>query len=344
MQSALAGKQRIDWVDYAKGFCIVMVVTMHSTFGVEQAAGAVSWMHAVSDFTKPFRMPDFFLISGLFLARAIDRDWTSYLDRRVWHFVYFYVLWLTIQIGFKAPGLAGEVGALGLVQLYLHSFIDPFGTLWFIYLLPVFFVVTKLVRRVPPLLVFLAGVALETAQIHSGNTLVDEFAARFVYFYAGYWLCTHFFVLARIVQQHPRIAIAALLVWAPFNGLMVVSGFAFSPGLSLLMGFVGAAAVIALAALFSKVRFLDILRYAGEHSITIYLAFFLPMAATRYVLLKTGIIPDLGTVALIVTLFAIAGPLVLRLLVRNTPLFFLFERPAWLHFDRPRHPTLQPAE
>jgi len=344
MQSALAGKQRIDWVDYAKGFCIVMVVTMHSTFGVEQAAGAVSWLHAVSDFTKPFRMPDFFLISGLFLARAIDRDWTSYLDRRVWHFVYFYVLWLTIQIGFKAPGLAGEVGALGLVQLYLYSFIDPFGTLWFIYLLPVFFVVTKLVRRVPPLLVFLAGVALETAQIHSGNTLVDEFAARFVYFYAGYWLCTHFFVLARIVQQHPRIAIAALLVWAPFNGLMVVSGFAFSPGLSLLMGFVGAAAVIALAALFSKVRFLDILRYAGEHSITIYLAFFLPMAATRYVLLKTGIIPDLGTVAMIVTLFAIAGPLVLRLLVRNTPLFFLFERPAWLHFDRPRHPTLQPAE
>ena len=64
-------------------------------------------MHAISDFAKPFRMPDFFLISGLFLARAIDRDWTTYLDRRVWHFVYFYVLWLTIQIGFKAPGLAG---------------------------------------------------------------------------------------------------------------------------------------------------------------------------------------------------------------------------------------------
>ena len=344
MQSALAGKQRIDWVDYAKGFCIVMVVTMHSTFGVEQAAGAVSWMHAVSDFTKPFRMPDFFLISGLFLARAIDRDWTSYLDRRGWHFVYFYVLWLAIQIGFKAPGLAGEVGALGLVQLYLHSFIDPFGTLWFIYLLPVFFVVTKLVRRVPPLLVFLAGVVLETAQIHSGNTLVDEFAARFVYFYAGYWLCTHFFALARTVQQHPKIAIAALLVWAPFNGLMVASGLAFVPGLSLVMGFAGAAAVIALAALLCKVRFLDVLRYAGEHSITIYLAFFLPMAATRYVLLKTGIIPDLGTVALIVTVFAIAGPLLLRLLVRNTPLFFLFERPAWLHFDRPRRPTLQPAE
>ena len=37
-------------------------------------------------------MPDFFLISGLFLSRAIDRDWHDYLDRKVWHFAYFYVL------------------------------------------------------------------------------------------------------------------------------------------------------------------------------------------------------------------------------------------------------------
>ena len=28
-------------------------------------------------------------------------------------------------------------------SLYLESFIEPFGTLWFIYLLPVFFVITK---------------------------------------------------------------------------------------------------------------------------------------------------------------------------------------------------------
>ena len=30
-----AQTSRIDWVDYAKGFCIVMVVMMHSTLGVE---------------------------------------------------------------------------------------------------------------------------------------------------------------------------------------------------------------------------------------------------------------------------------------------------------------------
>src|SRR6266536_5096096 len=112
------GAARVDWVDYAKGFCIIMVVMMHSTLGVEKAADAEGWMHAFVAFAKPFRMPDFFMISGLFLARVIDRDWRTYLDRKVVHFVYFYVLWVTIQFAFKAPGLAAEQGALGVAKFY----------------------------------------------------------------------------------------------------------------------------------------------------------------------------------------------------------------------------------
>ena len=100
-----AGAPRVDWVDYAKGFCIIMVVMMHSTLGVEAAAGQDKLDGHLVAFAKPFRMPDFFLISGLFLARVIDRDWRTYLDRKVVHFAYFYVLWVTIQFAFKAPGL-----------------------------------------------------------------------------------------------------------------------------------------------------------------------------------------------------------------------------------------------
>ena len=137
---------RIDWVDYAKGICIVMVVMMHSVLGVEAAAGQTGFMHVFVAFARPFRMPDFFLISGLFLSVVIDRDWRTDLDRKVVHFAYFYVLWVTIQFGFKAPAFAAESGWTHVGMLYLESFIEPFGTLWFIYLLPVFFVVTKAVR------------------------------------------------------------------------------------------------------------------------------------------------------------------------------------------------------
>ena len=73
------------------------------------------------------------------------------------------------------------------------------------------------------------------------------------------------------------------------------------------LGFVGAAAVVVVAALMARSDVFQPLRYCGQNSIVIYLAFFLPMAATRIALLKTGIIADLGTISLLVTAAASSG-------------------------------------
>ncbi len=227
---------RIDWVDYAKGICIVMVVMMHSVLGVEKAAGDTGFMHAFVMFAKPFRMPDFFLISGLFLAVVIDRDWRTYLDRKVVHFAYFYVLWMTIQFGFKAPGFAAEIGWRHVGLLYLESFIEPFGTLWFIYLLPIFFVVTKLSRGIPPLAIWVVAAALEMAHIATGWTVIDEFCARFVYFYSGYLFASYVFALSDRSRANPALALIGLALWALVNGGLVISGFSQWPLISLALG------------------------------------------------------------------------------------------------------------
>jgi uncharacterized membrane protein YcfT len=339
-----AGAARVDWVDYAKGFCIVMVVMMHSTLGVEQAAGQQSWMGHLVAFAKPFRMPDFFLISGLFLARVIDRDWRTYLDRKVVHFAYFYLLWVTIQFAFKAPGFAAEHGALGVVKLYAEAFIEPFGTLWFIYLLPICFVVTKLTRGVPVIIIWLIAAALEIAPIATGWTVIDEFAARFVYFYTGYVLATRIFRIAAGAQARPMLAAYALVAWALLNGFYVFSGLTDRPFVSLTLGLIGAAAVVSVSALMAKSDVFAPLRWLGRNSIVVYLAFFLGMAASRSVLLKTALVPDLGTVALLVTASGIAVAVALFWAVRGTPLRFLFERPAWARLQSKPKYALQPAE
>jgi uncharacterized membrane protein YcfT len=102
--------------------------------------------------------------------------------------------------------------------------------------------------------------------------------------------------------------------------------------------------VVTVAALMANSHLFQALRYCGRNSIVIYLAFFLPMATTRAVLLKTGIIPDLGTVSLIVTTAGVIGALVWYWAVRGTPLRVLFERPAWAKLKPARGPVLQPAE
>jgi uncharacterized membrane protein YcfT len=335
---------RIAWVDYAKGICIVMVVMMHSTLGVGIAAGGEGFLHYLVAFAKPFRMPDFFLISGLFLSRVIDRDWRTYLDRKVVHFAYFYVLWMTIQFVFKAPGLATEHGAAATLQLYALSFIEPFGTLWFIYLLPIFFVVTRLTRGVPALIIWLIGAALQTAHIETGWMVIDEFAARFVYFYTGYWIASFVFAMADDVQIKPAIAIVWLLLWGTLNALLVFGGYAELPGISLALGILGAGAIVTLGALLAQTRLFDFLRYCGQNSIVIYLSFFLFMAGTRVALLKTGIIADIGVMSVIVTAAGVIGPLLLFWTVRHTPLRFLFERPERFWLTPKQRLVLQPAE
>ena len=60
------------------------------------------------------------------------------------------------------------------------------------------------------------------------------------------------------------------------------------------------------------------------------------MAVSRTILLKTGIIPDLGTVSLLVTLAGIFGPIVLYAFIQWTGCGkFLFERPDWARIDGP---------
>ena len=336
---------RVDWVDYAKGICIVMVVMMHSVLGVEKAAGETGFMHVLVAFAKPFRMPDFFLISGLFLSVVIDRDWRTYLDRKVVHFAYFYVLWVTIQFGFKAPSFAAEAGWRHVGFLYLESFIEPFGTLWFIYLLPVFFVVTKLTRNVPPLAIWSAAAALEMMHIATGWTVVDEFCSRFVYFYSGYWFAVIVFALSDRARARPWLAIAALVLWALVNGALVEFGYSEWPLVSLALGLAGAGAIIVTGTLLARAHWLNVLRYCGEHSIVIYLAFFLPMAVTRTLLLKTGMVTDIGTISLLVTVAGVAGAIVIWRLARLLRADFLFERPAafWIAPKKPA-PVLQAAE
>jgi uncharacterized membrane protein YcfT len=302
-------------------------------------------MHAAVAFAKPFRMPDFFLISGLFLPLVIDRDWRTYLDRKVVHFAYFYVLWVTIQFGFKAPSFAAETSWGHVGFLYLESFIEPFGTLWFIYLLPVFFVVIKLTRRVPPPLVWGVAALLESAHISTGWTVIDEFCARFVYIYSGYLFARAVFALSNRARAHPALALAVLAVWALSNASLVALGISEWPIVSLMLGLSGACAIVTFGTLLARAHWLNFLRFCGQHSIVIYLAFFLPMASTRTLLLKTGLIHDIGTVSLIVTIVGVIGAVAIWRIALAARANFLFERPdAFWIAPKKAGPMLQPAE
>ncbi len=323
-----SGASRIDWIDYAKGISIILVVMMHSTLGVEAALEAKGALRLIVDFAAPFRVPAFFLMSGLLLSRTIKQPWPVYLDRKVLHFAYFYLLWLAIncviKFGFRGPGVTlGE---------FLFGLVEPFGTLWFIYILPFFFVVTKLAQRWPAIL-FSVALALNLLAPHTGWSAIDEFSSRFVFFVAGYLGVRYAMALADRAGANRWTTAFGLAIVAGLAGLIFLSGWALwksSPAL-LVLASAGSAAVIAVSSLLAQGKLLDSVRLCGQNSLTIYLAFFLPMAAAREAIVR--FIPAIGPTAasVIVTLAALVLPLVMERVTRGTRLSFLFHRPARFH-------------
>jgi uncharacterized membrane protein YcfT len=337
---------RVVWFDYAKGICIILVVMMHSTLGVGNAMGSDGFMHWLVAFAKPFRMPDFYLLSGLFLFRVIDRDWRTYLDRKVVHFGYFYVLWLVILMTVKqAPLLISDPA--GWLGAFAHAFVGPNPNLWFIYVLPLFFVVTKLARTigVPNWALWLAAAAMQTFPMHTGWEAIDDYGAYyFVFFLTGYMLAPKVFKLAAWARENVGLALIGLSGWFVFNCVIAfepanldgIETMAQVPVLRIAFGLIGAIAVVTIASLLSRLDAARFIRYAGRNSIVLYVSFVLPMAATRIALVKTGVIEDVGVVSLIVTAVAVAMPLLLHAAVRNTWARFLYERPERLKLERRR--------
>ncbi len=347
--SRAAVKRRIDWVDYAKGLSLIMVIMLHSSLGVQKALGDCTWFAYIVEWARPFRIPAFFLLSGLFLARRIDWPWRDFLDRRVVHFAWFYLVWMHIAILAALPFMLPEVGVAGAWKEYLLSYVDPYSHLWFIYMLAIFAVVVKLVKNVPAWAVFSVAALLEILPVHTGWMVPDEFAARFVYFFAGYVAAPHVFRWAEEVRKASLpMLFALLLAWALMNAAMVftnlpdsswmalvtapgVEGVAKLPAISLALGFIGALAVVAMGVVMARLGgpLFGFVRLVGERSLVVYVAFFLFMAATRIVLVQVapGLGPDI--ISAIVLSVAVCGPLALHAIVRHTPLKYLFERPTF---------------
>jgi uncharacterized membrane protein YcfT len=336
--------ERLNWVDSAKGISIILVVMMYSVFNVGQDAEGVGLFHYVIGFATPFRMPEFFLISGLFLDQVLARNWKAYADRRVVHYLYFYAIWAVIHIVLKIGIMSAD--PVTAASYLLWAIVEPYGVLWFIYLLAAFSLTAKLFYelKAPRWLVFGFGALLQMLPIHTGSYLIDQFAEYFVYFYAGYFFAPWIFRLVDLAMQNLVLTFTGLAAYAAINIALVFSpgyavlpehiqmGYAALPGLHLILALAGSLALCVTAALLARLPFMGWLRWLGERSIVVYLAFVLPMSFIRIALGKLGVAGDVTLSSFIVMVGAILASIALYLLVRWTGRGkFLFERPAWAH-------------
>jgi uncharacterized membrane protein YcfT len=321
---------RQTWVDHARGISIILIVILHARFALEHVPDARAF-DALISFVQPFRLPALFLLSGLFLARIIDRGWPEFLDRRVVHYAYFYALWATIEFApmFASGILRDSAAAMPLAVDYMWRFVAPHGPLWFIYALPLFFVLAKLLRKVPAWIVLPVAAAVSMAEVQTGWVIGDRLASRYVYFHAGYVLAPAIFTMGAWVRGNPRVVALALALWFTAHLIAMLTFAPGNPALAFALGVAGCAAVLAVGALVSRSTLTGWLALFGRRSLVIFLAFPLLLVVMRKVLELSGwpLAGDLKV--LFVVTGSILGALLIHRLTGGTPLRFLFERPAW---------------
>ncbi|HFD4523492.1 TPA: acyltransferase family protein, partial [Shigella dysenteriae] len=87
---------RNEWVDYAKGFGIVLVVYGHISRGLYNS-GIISdtkWFHFIDSLIYSFHMPLFFFLSGLFLMKSLQvRGLPYFIFNKIDTILYPYLIW-----------------------------------------------------------------------------------------------------------------------------------------------------------------------------------------------------------------------------------------------------------
>ena len=348
----MSNSMRMSWVDAAKGLSIILVVAMYSAYNTGEYTGQAGFLHYLIGVATPFRMPEFFLISGLFLSQVIARPWRRYADRRVLHYFYFYALWAFIMIVLKV-GLFARA-PVDMLQALALAAVEPYGVLWFIYMLGIFSIVVKLLwqLRVPHWVVVPVAAGLQMAHVDIASYVATQFSGYFVFFYVGYAGAPAIFRFISWAERQIILSVAGLLIWALANGLLVFSpgyillptetkmGLAGLPPLHLLLAIIGALALCVSGALLTKLSFMNWLRWLGEHSLVVYVAFTIPMSLFRAAAMWSGILTETGPLSLAVLIIATASPVMLYLIIKRVGFgVFLFERPGWARIVASRPST-----
>jgi uncharacterized membrane protein YcfT len=341
-------KSRVDWVDYGKGLSIILVVFHHCIADIDKTTSAF-WspgLYAVDEVFALFRMPLFFVMAGIFAAKALRSPWPEFIDKKVIHFLYLFVLWsfLVYAYTIALPYLALGMRAAKL-DMILYIFVEPPRTLWFIYALLLMFLLTRILHRVPLLWLLVAALILYLATLDNSLLLEVDFIYKLVrlyfFFLLGCWLSPWLQRVSGFVRPWHLLLFAVYVGFALF---MVHKPEARSVVVVLLCQLVGVAAGIVLAELMSRGRMWGFVRTVGFYSLAVYVMHRIVLFTLDQVVKLVPVLPLQEANILIALLLSLVLPIIAARLIYRYNIHGLLDAPRWMSARRRERGTEPRAE
>jgi fucose 4-O-acetylase-like acetyltransferase len=333
---------RKGWIDYARGFAIILVVYKHVLIGFTAAGIAVhDYIYYPQEFFYNLRMPLFFIVSGLFIRKSIERrsraEFTRYKFDTI---LYPYLVWAVIYLTMKI--LAGSFINFAMEpSAYLDILIKPrtIDHFWYLYTLFVvimLFAISYWTAKANRVMLLLGGVAMYCL---SFLIFVDYFALNDVLFYFIFLVIGDGISRVFLQEKNLELLSSFKLFWmllpiflvSQTYWLLHLSGivrFSELQGVGRVvcipMVLVGCLFILNVSAILDKYSVANIIRYVGKHSLYIYMMHLMALAAVRVVLAKTPLreYPDVLFVLIFVA--GIAIPIAIYHITMKLGMWYLY--------------------
>ncbi len=331
----ILSNKRFGWIDYDRGISIILVTYRHCYESMEKSGlnlQAYPFLEYINVFFFGFRMPLFFIASGIFVSGSLrKRGLKAYSKIRVQNILYPMLVWGCIQISLQIL-LSSYANSDVDARSYWYLLVNPRATGQFWYLNALFcvgiiysFLKVKLKARLWHQL--LVGIILYTLVAYIRTTpqhlgfAMDIF--EFYIFFAIGDAIAAFLLSEKAAQLFTSwklvvpLLTAFLVIQYFFTKINLEKGNNYfvehhMPVFFLLVALVGCALSITVSFSLKKNNALKPLRVIGFNSVHIYCMQILAMALARIVFLKLGV-----TYVPLLTLMVLATGVFLPMLIYN---------------------------
>ena len=323
-------RDRYPWIDYARGICIILVSYRHFFSGVmtsDQAMAEYPTLSYLNIFFFSFRMPLFFIVSGVFLRLSLQAKGTgNFVKNRVQTIFYPLIVWgiihISLQLIFSDYVNANRVPSDYFRLLYQPRAIEQFWYLNALFFVSILYALISVYARFTAINQLVLGILLYAV---AGYLHANEIEAGFItdvfffYFFfavgdmiSGVMLNPANFKKFASYKILLLILPVFILVQHYFTHLNLTNKNDYyvqnnQPVLFALAAILGGGFVICVSFLLQKTNKLRFLRVIGYHSLYIYVANLIVTASVRILFVN---VLNINNIPFLLVLGSIAGVII----------------------------------
>lgn len=347
--AAILNKKRWVFIDSDKGISIILVGFGHCLSVLDNhglALDSYPTVKYISVFLYGFRMPLFFIISGIFVSSSLKKKQVQgYVADRVNTILYPLAIWGFIEVTFQL--ITSKYTNNGITAMnYLNLFIDARKTGHFWYLNTLFFIgviyaILKAKLHLKPIVQVGLGLIMYcfSSYIHLNNlnaALFTDICEFYIFFALGD-------LMSNIILKKENVdRFSSLKIFFPLFAVFLVMQYQFAeynmhggteginyvehkmPFFFLIEALIGCAISINVSFLLQKYNLFKFLRVIGFHSLFIYCMQIIVMTISRVVMVNILNITHVPSLIIVIWAAGIVLPMLFYNICMHYNVWWLF--------------------